>query len=216
MLEDLADIERIDTTPIIGWRTWRVGRWTDQAGERHRCLVSPYMGTLWKNGHLSWSGECRCRETVEHQLKRDSCLLQRMLDEVRNGELKNTGMAHEQHLRLREKLAGRVMHAQDMLHEPDWQCACGINAFATVEQLTHGNYDMSRGVQAIGCVELTGIVRRYERGWRAEHGKIVRVWAQSPRIATAVEAAAREAGAVYEGLWDLACDPDPGMIGFRS
>lgn len=77
-------------------------------------------------------------------------------------------------------------------------CACGVNAFARRRDLLMSEYARS-GV--IAQLELTGSVRCYELGYRAERAKIVRVWSTVPGShAVNIERVAREHGIEYAGL----------------
>lgn len=89
----------------------------------------------------------------------------------------------------------------------DDECLCGINAFAEREQLANSSYVDH---DAIGHVHLTGQVRGYAIGWRAERARIVEVWATSQLTAGKVQAAAEASRVTYRGVagrdfveWDL-------------
>jgi hypothetical protein len=84
------------------------------------------------------------------------------------------------------------------------QCQCGVNAFATIEQLIERGYTEDEMVTAIGRVELWGEVRSFERGWRAEHAQAAEVWALREFEASDVRQACVDAGIAYRGVWPSA------------
>jgi hypothetical protein len=76
------------------------------------------------------------------------------------------------------------------------ECVCGVNAFATPEQLEQSRY---ADMPAVGCVLLEGEVRAFERGWRAERARVHLVWAATWLHAERVREAAEACGAIYMG-----------------
>jgi hypothetical protein len=83
-------------------------------------------------------------------------------------------------------LAAERCHYCDPMHEshrPVWPhdpdaCLCGINAFASREQLGRSAWAFKR---VIGEVELTGQVRGFDAGWRASHARPRRLWARASK-----------------------------------
>lgn len=78
-------------------------------------------------------------------------------------------------------------------------CWCGINAFAEREQLADSRYIDH---MVIGRVELTGRVRGYELGWRAEHARVVEIWAATAEDECTTRQVASSNGAAYMGVVD--------------
>lgn len=57
-------------------------------------------------------------------------------------------------------------------------CHCGINAYSSPQLLAASRY--ATVCDAIGQVELQGRVEVFEHGFRAEHARIIKVWASDP------------------------------------
>jgi hypothetical protein len=91
-----------------------------------------------------------------------------------------------------------VRHSQEL-------CQCGINAFRTSHLLAERGYldfdNRERPIHAVGRVELTGRVREYERGYRAERAQIIEVWATGMGRGGYVELICKRLGLTYRGRW---------------
>lgn len=188
--------------PVIGWRSWRVTRSGDDW-----MVSSPQMGTPWPGGLLSTSTKCHCsasspRDNSTHWAATYEDLLDDMdewneqscegvdVDEIR-ASLMSTYQA-----------AKRGAHSRIAHLVQESECACGINAFGDAKSLLDSPYASGNGCMIVGEVELWGVVRQYQHGWRAEHGRIARVWAVSSLQAYAVRQAADALGFVYAGTLD--------------
>lgn len=181
------------TEAIIGWRGWDATPALE--GYTHpACFESPMMGTLWLNGQHVWDGKCRCIKSHEARLLR----LLRIIDDdpppalMEDAESTMTRMAQD----IRQK---ETFHrALDRLRGET--CCCGVNAYASREQLMESRYADDIRIRALGQVELTGEVHQFELGWRGQRARIVRVWARLAEHEPLVELAAREAGIEYCGV----------------
>lgn len=80
------------------------------------------------------------------------------------------------------------------------QCHCGINSWATKELALTSEVRAYRRQPAIGEVALWGRINAYETGYRAEHARIMRLWATSEEDAELVETAASREGIPYAGV----------------
>ncbi len=78
-------------------------------------------------------------------------------------------------------------------------CHCGINAFATRQQLAERAYFDH---MAIGSVALSGTVRQFPLGWRAQKAQVYEVWARNLIYEHKVRQAALKVGATYRGIID--------------
>lgn len=59
-------------------------------------------------------------------------------------------------------------------------CHCGVNAYASEHELIEGAGNLLRiGTMVVGQVALEGEVRVFERGFRAERARVLRVWSLS-------------------------------------
>jgi hypothetical protein len=199
--------------PIIGWRSWDVedGR-----------FVSPDQKTVWRaDGTLAWDRKCRCdlarpkpkprprpdriahsagnttsasTYTVTIQSMTGACVVQ---------EHTSAGSTF-----VRSPLYRKAPPAPAPAPAAKGVCHCGINAFATRRLMIESRYlprSCTAGrIQAFGEVALSGVVRKYEIGYRAELARVVRVWSLSPYAPEAdqVRKAAEAAGAQYMGWLD--------------
>jgi hypothetical protein len=137
-------------------------------------FTSPDQGTVWgEDGTLQWNGSCGC-------FVADARIVKAMM----------TALAE----------SGKPASEQDALNalRSEEPCHCGINSFATRERLEAAHY--ASDCDAVGEVELTGEVRTFEDGYRAERAQIVRVWATRWRHAHEVRWAAKDAGIEYAGV----------------
>ena len=80
------------------------------------------------------------------------------------------------------------------------QCHCGINSWATRELALSNEVRAYRRQPAIGEVALWGRINQYETGYRAEHARIMRLWATSEQDAERVQEIAERGGIPYEGV----------------
>lgn len=176
--------------PIMGWRSWSVKEINGRPS-----FVSPQQNTPWDRGRLDWDGECRC----ERSRSAASRMWRQHTEWIRRDRERSAGEDNpERQTRLR---------MLKELGDPE-QCHCGINAFAHAGQLIDGPHLFLTANHAVGQVALSGMVRGYERGWRAERAQVMRVWANSDANSfqqyapNLVEAAAKEAGVQFMGTVD--------------
>lgn len=136
-------------------------------------FISPQRKNVWEGGRLAWDGKCGCPARVATTIRKVAGAVAKELlaERLKNGELPKA---------------------------PPIVCLCGINAYSSYEQITGSPY--YKAGHAIGLVHMSGTVRQYEDGWRAEYARIARVWATDAKYADAVRAAADSCGAVYEGV----------------
>lgn len=207
MGDDLHDNHQIpDVIEVVtGWRGWNV---VSEALGTQGVLASPHLGNRWEEGHLSWSGECECdargRAYIIDVTPQDLVEIDRQLEEgVPDDEIEMP-----RSFRVMANAFGGVANAMDKLadklmqqaEELEGWCHCGINAFASIEALMERRYHQDPRVMAVGEVELWGRVRVFERGYRGEHGRAVRVW--SLRSHDLVQIACEQAGIEYAGVFE--------------
>lgn len=176
--------------PIIGWRTWSVRKENGQPS-----FISPFQQTVWDRGSLNWNGVCGCEKT-RTATQRQIDKFQAALDMLNSHAEVDT---HPELIEQKQKAMQRLAEAGDAD-----QCHCGINAFSLPGQVLDDPIMNMVCGHAIGQVALSGLVRGYEYGWRAERAQIVRVWTGAmpeadPKL---VRAAAEAAGAQYMGRVD--------------
>jgi hypothetical protein len=175
---------------VIGWRAWSA-----QGLE----LASPMMETPWQLGQLSWNGSCQCvlgdmvkryersRREVEAQM------IELMQRPCSYGDPELMHQLVERHIEYLRELALEAVSCSE--------CLCGINAFASRELLAASSYVMAPGALAAGTVELTGEVRAYELGWRAERARASELWTLWPEDEAHVRSICARVGADYMGVW---------------
>lgn len=99
------------------------------------------------------------------------------------------------------------------LYYKNEQCVCGVNAYATRRLLMSSPYCIPWFMRCacIGEVALSGEVRGFRDGWRAETGQIKRVWAVTRWHAKRVREAADASGVQYMGVapWRWRLDVQP-------
>lgn len=190
MLGDASPELLID--PVLGWRGWSI------AGHLHDeslVFASPQQGDLWHQGRLSWNGSCKCDISQDpDQYKRIKSMIAEIESSPKYVEMRSQGRRHAYLY---------ILYALKKLTPAD--CHCGINAFASSAHLQQAMLTLG-SIEAVGQVALTGTVRCFEKGWRAEHGQIVRVWAIDRTDPGDVAAAAEAAGAQFMGVWDEEAD----------
>jgi hypothetical protein len=145
--------------PIIGWRGLTFGEQAEERPAQPRIydsvskFKSPSLGDLWPAGRLSWDMDCRCHAPGQAQ--------QLVITEYFGGvPCYHTNLEYQRIDQLTAELAPEL-------------CRCGINAFARRGRLLGTEYG---SCPMIAQVALWGQVRKFERGYRAEHSQILRVW----------------------------------------
>lgn len=196
-MSDLLGMRAPDLVePIIGWRGWSVRK--SESGRYY--LHSPQQGDCWRDGQLVWDGSCRCIIEAMHQAYQTRLQACRYTQDTVKHFLRHQSAAEQrvalQHLATLEEMETIYEQLLSM------GCHCGINAFVDPQTLTSTSYTGDHEVQALGQVQLSGEVRGYERGWRAQAGRAAALWATSAEHEQAVRAAAVQVGAAYEGIWE--------------
>lgn len=87
------------------------------------------------------------------------------------------------------------------------ECHCGINAYAKFADLLTSPYCAhgKESADIVARVQLTGRVRRYERGWRAEHARVDAAWYRYARDLSSqgwLEGYCARQGVVYGGSFN--------------
>lgn len=185
--------------PIIGWRAWQV-----QSVNGHHTLCSPQMGTPWTSGKLTASTLCHCGASKQAEQGSFFDTYDDLLDDMDmwdDDEIE--GISVEE---IRASLVNTHGHVADrgqavIRSIAEGLCACGVNAFADLELLLASPYAEGPDI-VIGQVALSGAVRCYERGYRAEHGQIMRVWAVDESVAQQARHIADHSGFAYAGTLD--------------
>jgi hypothetical protein len=157
MLGDHQQSLEVSTQPVIGWRFWRLVE-----GQ----LVSPDQGTPWpQDGRLVWDGACRCCMGPSYWKSRPGAARTISLDEM--WERWHMGW-------LSKALVGPPETAVQPGGLPQ-NCYCGINSYKSRELAIRSAHANRRPIPCpvMGQVELTGVVRVYENGWRAEQARVV-------------------------------------------
>lgn len=197
MLGERSD-QQLLIEPIEGWRAWNV---IDAAeAEQPRVMFassippaiasqaprprklelrSPDLGNTWPQGALSWDETCRCSGLKQLQRLTILQLIPWTLFAMP--------------LYTARKLQRLLITRKDR------PCNCGINAYQAREQLADSRYIES--AQALGRVELWGRVRKYEKGWRAQHARVAELWASDHKHAERVSTLAFELSIPYKGVW---------------
>jgi hypothetical protein len=202
--------------PVIGWRAWSFAHPDTSSPLRMLIdpsipvpelpvmLASPHRKTPWPSGRLSWDLTCRCEmaERNVRQMKDRLAYLQeqRLHAETYTGdETPSQAVRKVQEIRELRKRCTRLVAILAALERGEDLCLCGINAFHSLGDLVDGGFATHIDTQVIGEVRLWGEVRRFERGWRAEHARIVRVWSVHERTAAKAADIARLGGFEYMG-----------------
>lgn len=198
----LGDETQLLIEPIVGWRGWgiedvylgkglgwnRTG-WTAQ-------LTSPQQGDTWDAGTLRWDGACKCDYSQRERRRAQLLAMQATIAQIESGEIEPPALNIE---RYTQALYTTCECLYELIVD---ECHCGINAFATAEQMDEAGYRGDDKVRIVGQVELSGLVRGFERGWRGETGRAVRLWAAKEQWAQYTQIAAEHAGAQFMGVWD--------------
>lgn len=201
--------------PIIAWRTWSA-----KSVDGQPLLTSPLRSSEWHEGQLIWDGTCGCERSRKGArntlLSRQRALKRLQTEGISEHEHKVEAMLHALRSRgsgedqpapepdtVQERIA-KIKQGIKMLGNPD-ECHCGINAFATAQQMLGSTHMMHTSNHVLGQVELSGTVRKYEAGWRAERGRVVRIWSgtHSDVNEYLVRAAAQVASVEYMGSIDM-------------
>jgi hypothetical protein len=166
---------------LRAWKGLALGEQTFEVAERvhHSQLVpkSPVLGHLWVDGTLHWDGECGCHLVVP------AALAQSIGAEPGSEAAQ---LAWEAVVRLQREQLDQNLRT----------CRCGINAFTRRRHLLGTEY----GAQDIVAeIEISGVVRTFERGYRAERGRIVRMYSTREHTRAMVQAMCKRMGIEYAG-----------------
>lgn len=177
---------------LIGHRLWVL----DDQGD----LRSPSVTALWREGTLAWNLACKCRAGVTSEYLYEVCSdLYHPHAEwawyAWSGRI-SAGAPHE----MRDDLIGLIDEADD--------CRCGVNAFDNALDLLGSSALKDRNTWAapsssapvIGEVALSGHVRVFARGYRAEKARVVSLSAMRFRDRSRVRTWCAANNARYDGL----------------
>lgn len=178
--------------PIEGWRGWKVVDGT---------FHSPQRKGEWVGGKLSWDGQCRCGAKANKRIVSASSKVLGFAARLAGGPAPLVADKQPPAPSLGELVGVASNTLGGLAQKAGDQCHCGINAFGTEHQIQMSNYFNS--CQAIGVVHLSGEVRQFAKGWRAQHAQVARVWATQPEYEEIVREAAKSVGAVYEGVAEV-------------
>lgn len=196
---------------IIGWRSWDV-RPDELSGQMVLC--SPVMDSEWRGGSLAWNGVCDCgvKDHAPKVSMSEIEAVQRQLDAgIDEGLIQiPSSMSPMLHgLRTVPQMIETALRRHADYEHRSHYCQCGINAFSDYATLRSRDYaGVDRSHRAVGQVALEGAVRTYERGYRAQRARIIRVWAIDIWAAEdaptpLVELACQAAGIEYMGILDV-------------
>lgn len=216
------DDQQLVIEPIVGWRGWSVRRnmiLVSDSHERarsqrddfeylvydqpvtHRAMLhSPHRRrTIWSEGVHEWDGVCRCKTLrIHRKYKADFERLAIQTDiDILSQQLKDDPESP-----VSEMLQTLLDHQRAKLKVPpqEPECHCGVNAFSSLAVLDEKGYLAEENVHAVGTVYLSGIVRAFEHGYRAQRGEVGQLWAVRAEDAGDVEDVCRELGVQYMGL----------------
>lgn len=202
---------------VAGWRAWIHAGFMhlNYAGQ----LMSPDMMVTWRGGQLEAAGGCHCGS---EECKAALELLQVMTAPQLLAKVPSDSFVRRHYHNLLEADLCGPADTNDPALNHDLErelrqrltelsvCRCGINAWATAEQLADSPY---AGHLALGRVELTGHVRQFDSGWRGEKARITHLWAnpapvKPPNRTTSIEHQVRAVsricerdGIAFMGMW---------------